>query len=553
MKRIRKNRIVVLFLAVVLIFAFCLAGCKGKTSSLKKDSDKKSVKEVSASAVSAEAASAQAARESRDDKNNPSSSGNKASGNKDSSSNNNQAGSSASSSGNTKARGRLCVSGNKLVDSNNNPVQLHGVSTHGLSWFPEYVNKAAFQTMRDDWGVDTIRLAMYTAEYNGYCSGGNKEQLKQLVKNGVSYASELGMYIIIDWHILSDGNPNTHIEDSKAFWQEMANTYKNHDNVIFEICNEPNGGTSWSDVKNYATTILSIIRGAGANNVVLIGTPTWSQDIHLAAADPITGYDNIMYTFHFYAGTHKTDLQNRLSSVVSGGLPVFVSEFGITDASGNGNVDIDSANKWMSVLNSYNISTVCWNLSNKNESSSIINASCNKKSGWSYSDLSTEGQWLVDTYKGVLAANQTSSVPEAQPGNTQHHPDAHVEHHTNGGNGNQNNNQNSQAAASSGTGRASVKCSQTSTWNDGSSDYYQYEVIVTNTGNGTLNGWTADISFSGNIEMNQFWCCNSKINGADITLTPVDYNTNLEPGASCNIGFIVKGASGLKINNTNIK
>ena len=77
----------------------------------------------------------------------------------------------------------LHVSGTCLADENENPVQLYGMSTHGLSWFPQYVTYETFQTLRDDWGTNCVRLAMYSGEYNGYCTGGDKEALKNLVKS----------------------------------------------------------------------------------------------------------------------------------------------------------------------------------------------------------------------------------------------------------------------------------------------------------------------------------------------------------------------------------
>lgn len=538
----------VIFLTLTIFTLACiLTGCHKNTVSLKKES----TPTATASAVDVSPGATDVSPEGV--KNNEENSGKQNSSNSDTTSQNDSAADNNNNTSQGRAAGKLSVVNGKLVDSGNNPVQLHGVSTHGLSWFPEYVNKAAFKTLRDDWGVDTIRLSMYTAEYNGYCSGGNQGQLKQTVHNGVDYATELGMYVIIDWHILSDGNPNTYINEATAFFQEMASTYAGYDNVIFEICNEPNGGTSWSDVKKYANAILPVIRGAGSNAVVLIGTPTWSQDIHLAANDPVTGFDNIMYTFHFYAATHKGDLQNRFKNAVNSGLPVFVSEFGITDASGNGNIDIESANTWMSIFNSNNISTVCWNLSNKNESSSLIKNSCKKTSGWSYDELSAEGQWLVDTYRGALSSNGSSTVTE-DTGNASNNvqnntqPDSQSVSNENPANQNTTTNNN----ISNGNGKAEVSCNQINSWNDGNSDYYQYEIVVSNSGDGTLNGWKLNISFSAGIEMNQYWCCNCNLNGSNIEITPVDYNQNLEPGASVNIGFIVKGPSSLQINNTQI-
>ena len=200
-----------------------------------------------------------------------------------------------------KKNGRLSVKGTRLVNSQGKAVVLKGVSTHGINWFPQYVNKAAFKTLRDNWGVNCIRLAMYTEEYNGYCSGGNQAELRKLINNGVKYATELGMYVIIDWHILSDGNPVKNKKQAMSFFKYMAKKYKNQNNIFYEICNEPNGGTSWNRIKSYASPVIKTIRKYDKKNIILVGTPTWSQDVDVAADSPIKGYSNIMYTFHFYA------------------------------------------------------------------------------------------------------------------------------------------------------------------------------------------------------------------------------------------------------------
>ena len=230
--------------------------------------------------------------------------------------------------------GPLSLAGTQLTDSGGNPVQLRGISTHGLAWYPDYVNEACIRQFREDWGMNVIRLAMYTAESGGYCTGGDKEGLKSLVKNGVEYATACGMYVIIDWHILSDGNPNTYIKEAKAFFQEMSQEYADYTNVIYEICNEPNGGTSWSQVKSYAEEVISVIRENDEDGIILVGTPNWCQYVDQAAADPIMGYENIMYTLHFYAATHTDSLRKAMVNAVEAGLPIFVSEYGICDASG---------------------------------------------------------------------------------------------------------------------------------------------------------------------------------------------------------------------------
>lgn len=291
--------------------------------------------------------------------------------------------------------GRLHVKGTKLVDKKGHEVQLRGVSTHGLSWYPQYVNDKCFAQLHDKWGANVVRLAMYTEEYNGYCSGDakNRSDLKKLIKKGVRLAKKHKMYVIVDWHILSDGNPNSHKKEAKAFFREMSREFKGYNNVIYEICNEPNNGTSWKEIKSYAKSVISTIRENDKKAVIVVGTPTWSQDVDQAAADPIKG-DNIMYALHFYAATHKADLRNKMTAAINKGLPVFVTEYGICDASGNGAIDKKEADRWIQTMDEYGVSYIAWNLSNKQESSSIIKSSCPKVSGFKKSELSDEGRWL---------------------------------------------------------------------------------------------------------------------------------------------------------------
>lgn len=291
--------------------------------------------------------------------------------------------------------GRMHVKGTKLVDKKGHEVQLRGVSTHGLSWYPQYVNDKCFAQLHDQWGANVVRLAMYTEEYNGYCSGDakNRSDLKKLIKKGVRLAKKHKMYVIVDWHILSDGNPNSHKKEAKAFFREMSREFKGYNNVIYEICNEPNNGTSWKEIKSYAKSVISTIRENDKKAVIVVGTPTWSQDVDQAAADPIKG-DNIMYALHFYAATHKADLRNKMTAAINKGLPVFVTEYGICDASGNGAIDKREADRWIQTMDEYGVSYIAWNLSNKQESSSIIKSSCPKVSGFKKSELSDEGRWL---------------------------------------------------------------------------------------------------------------------------------------------------------------
>lgn len=298
--------------------------------------------------------------------------------------------------------GQLSVKGTDIVDESGSKYQLKGVSTHGITWFPDYVNKDAFQSVRDDWDANLVRLAMYTdtGDSNGYCSGGDKDSIRGLVDAGVTAATELGMYVIIDWHILNDNNPNSHIDDAKEFFDDVSAKYSSNHNVIYEICNEPNGGTSWSDIKSYAEIIIPVIRKNDKNAIIIVGTPNWSQDVDIVSEDPITGYDNIMYAVHFYAATHKDDLRNKVKTAISNGLPVFVSEFSLCDASGNGGIDYDSSDVWFDLINDNNLSYASWSLCNKNETSALIKPDSTATSTITIDDLSDTGKYVRDKILG---------------------------------------------------------------------------------------------------------------------------------------------------------
>ena len=296
----------------------------------------------------------------------------------------------ADSSNPVKSHGRLSVKGTNLVDEKGEAFRLKGISTHGIAWFPQYISQESFASLKNLFGINAIRLAMYSDPNAGYT-----KDLHAKVKEGVSAATKEGMYVIIDWHILGDGNPNTYKEQAKDFFKEMAQEYKNQDNIIYEICNEPNGGVTWEqDVRPYALELIQTIRKIDKDAVIIVGTPNWSQDVDIAADTPITGEKNIMYALHFYAATHKEEIRNKAKQALEKGLPLFVSEFSICDASGDGSLDYASADAWAAFCKENNISMIAWNLSNKAESSSLLQPSCDKVKNYQESDLSESGLWF---------------------------------------------------------------------------------------------------------------------------------------------------------------
>lgn len=292
-------------------------------------------------------------------------------------------------SGGVSENGALHVEGTQLMNERGEAVVLRGMSSHGLHWFSIFVTENAIKATAD-YGANLFRCAMYTGE-GGYLSN---PSVKDTLIRAVDSAIRQDMYVIIDWHILSDGDPLPNVEQAKSFFAEMSARYGDNPAVIYEICNEPNGGVTWNgNVKPYAEQVIPVIR-ENSNGIILVGSPTWSQDLHEVAKNPLDG-ENIMYTCHFYAGTHTDWLRQR---IVDCGLPVFVSEWGTSAADGNGGVYLDEAQKWIDFMNEHNISWANWSLCDKNETSASLVGGANVNDGISEDELSESGKFVFNQF-----------------------------------------------------------------------------------------------------------------------------------------------------------
>lgn len=316
--------------------------------------------------------------------------------------------------------GRLKIiekDGRKILgDQYGNPIQLRGMSTHGLQWFSEIINHNAFSGLSRDWESNVIRLAMYVGE-GGYATN---PSVKDKVIEGINLAIQNDMYVIVDWHVLNPGDPNADIySGAKDFFKEIATKYPNDLHIIYELANEPNptppGVTNdvegWKKVKNYAEPIIQMLRDMGNQNIIIVGSPNWSQRPDLAAGEPIND-PNVMYSVHFYTGTHKVEEHGKpgyvfgnMAKALEKGVPIFVSEWGTSEASGDGGPYLDEADKWLEFLNANNISWINWSLANKNEVSAAFLTSTNLNPGdgkaWAVNQLSLSGEYVRARIKGI--------------------------------------------------------------------------------------------------------------------------------------------------------
>jgi len=281
----------------------------------------------------------------------------------------------------------------KLVDPDGETVQLRGVSTHGIAWFPRFVNANAFQFVKEA-GGNVIRLAMYTQGDGCYLAEPKKNL--DILYQGIESAKAIGLYVIVDWHILDDGNPNDHQKEAITFFDEVASHYGDDPAIFYEICNEPNGA-SWEEVSNYAYAIVPVIRQYAPNAPIIVGTPGFSHELADVIAQPLAE-ENIAYAYHQYSGEHYG--YKDLKAAVEAKLPVFVSEWGVGAKSSYDDA-LKVGENFVSYLDENSISWCAWSFCDKDEVYSMLQPNLDKYGGYEESDLTSFGQMVFRNLGGT--------------------------------------------------------------------------------------------------------------------------------------------------------
>jgi|GEM_PF-1847506 hypothetical protein len=324
--------------------------------------------------------------------------------------------------------GQLHVSGLQLTNECGVPVQLRGVSTHGLQWYGSRYTDASLDFIAYSMNADSVRLAMYV-DQNGYKT--NPTYYTNMVDTLVDKIGARGMYAIIDWHILyvsgqASGDPNANSINAQTFWTHEAAQHAGKKYVIYEICNEPSpGSVTWADIKTYADNLIPKIRAIDPKAVIICGTPNWSQLGWDIVNNPLS-YTNIMYTFHFYAGSHSTGLLTPYLTQ----LPIFCTEWGASDSSGNGNDNYTNAQAFLDIMSGRDtadnptgvkISWNEWTFSDSGESTAeLVSGMLTNNGPYDLgSSLTTAGQFVYTNindpaksyYCGTLTPTITGTPP----------------------------------------------------------------------------------------------------------------------------------------------
>jgi endoglucanase len=295
--------------------------------------------------------------------------------------------------------GQLRVQGNRIVDQKGAPVQLRGMSLYWSQWIPKYYNAAAVQWLRDDWKITVIRAAM-AVKPDGFEKNPVAERDKVIAV--VDAAIKLGIYVIIDYHAHT---AHENRAQAQAFFADMARRYGNTPNVLYEPYNEPLD-VSWEKVlKPYHEAVIDSIREHDPDNIVIVGTRNWSQQVAEAAASPIKR-SNVAYTLHFYANTHGQWLRDQAQAAMNSGAALFVTEYGTTDATGDGAVNEAATREWWAFLDKNFIGHLNWSVADIPESSAALKPGASAEGGWVESQIKLSGLLVRDELRARALAKE---------------------------------------------------------------------------------------------------------------------------------------------------
>ncbi|WP_254070768.1 glycoside hydrolase family 5 protein [Pedobacter sp. L105] len=287
--------------------------------------------------------------------------------------------------------GALSVENGKILDQHHIEPQLRGISLSWSVWAGrKYYNNDVVKWLKSDFNISLLRISMAVEPDSGYLK--DQAGQEQLITKTIDAAIKQNLYVLIDWH---DHHASKNVEASKLFFIKMAKKYAGKPNVIYEIWNEPER-VSWPLIKDYAVQVITEIRKYDANNLIVVGSPAWDQDVDITAKDPISGFKNIAYSFHFYASdpSHQEKLMAKADAAIQMGLPLFVTEWGVGESDGNGVFDRTKTATWLNWLEKNKLSWANWNITDKDETTAILKPGASVKGKWPVQMLTPAGDYI---------------------------------------------------------------------------------------------------------------------------------------------------------------
>ncbi len=292
--------------------------------------------------------------------------------------------------------GLLQAKGNRIVAKDGKPVALQGMSLFWSQWMPQFYTAGTVKWLKDDWKCSIVRAAI-AADEGGYLKQPAVELKK--AETVIEAAVKGGIYVIVDWH---DHKAEAHTAQSVEFFSKISKKYGKHMNVIYEIYNEPLKVSWEKTIKPYAETVIAAIRKNDPDNLIIVGTPTWSQDVDAVIPSPIKDR-NVAYTLHFYAGTHKQYLRDKAQKALDAGLPLMITEWGTVNADGDGAVDRASTQEWLEFARKNSLSMCNWSVADKVEGAAVLKPGASGNGNWRADQLTASGVYVRDLIRGWKA------------------------------------------------------------------------------------------------------------------------------------------------------
>lgn len=237
---------------------------------------------------------------------------------------------------------KIVVDGNKFVKEDGFAIVFRGVNASDPAKLHrnQHWNKAYFDEVKN-WGANIIRFPVHPEQWRLH---GETEYL-QFLDQGVAWAGEVGLHVIIDWHSIGNLRSglyqnemyDTDLKETYRFWRTIARHYKGNNTVAFlEFYNEPTlyngelGTCSWSQWKEIMEELITIVRANGSEAIPLIAGFNWAYDLTEVKENPINAA-GIAYVSHPYPQKRKKPWEDKWTAdwgFVAEKYPLILTEIG---------------------------------------------------------------------------------------------------------------------------------------------------------------------------------------------------------------------------------
>jgi len=266
------------------------------------------------------------------------------------------------------------VEGNKFVMADGEPVLFRGLSISDPDKIENqgHWDKNHFEKVKE-MGAMLVRIPVHPVAWRER----TPEKYLELLDQAVEWCTDLGMYIIIDWHSIGNLGMelfqnlmyNTSKQETYQFWRTIAAHFRGYNTVAFyEIFNEPTifrgqlGTMTWPEWKKINENIINLIQSFDTETIPLVAGFDWAYDLTPLHIDPVNA-EGIGYVSHPYEHKRQKPWEPKWEEnfgFAADKYPVLVTEFGIGVQPGQTIDEEHYGYKIIDYLESKGIGWVCW-------------------------------------------------------------------------------------------------------------------------------------------------------------------------------------------------